>query len=229
MITYYDDRPYPSPRLHPYAAGNPEQHGYVDFKADNKLIEATLEDFSPFAHRQATQTFYALIRELNGLDSHLETSDCALRPPYSHRDKNSTLPVAIDGRLVLLYRHLPYNCGQPTVRWLCGTLMSILARVDPAFEASAAVVGFTLNPVIQLAQSEGEWVSESDFSCAEDDPGRGQHLMLSFWAYGKDEGQAFENLDRLFRNVQAACRQLNEQIDRSITEAQATQSSTGLG
>lgn len=219
MITYYDNRPYPIPRLHPYVAANPQQHGYVDFKTCPASIEATLEDFSQYAHRRAIQTFYGLIRELNGPNSHLETSDCALRPPSGHQDANSALPVAIEGRLVLLYRHLPYNGMDQTAHWLCGKLMSILNAVDPAFPASEAVVGFTLNPVIQVALSKGEWVSDNDFSCAEDDSGHGQHLMLNFWAYGRDEDHAFESLDRLFRNLQVACRQLNQNIETALAEA----------
>lgn len=106
---HYDDRPYPIPRLHPYVAANLCQNHYVDFKASPERIEATLGDFAQFADRQAVQTFYALVRQINGADSHLESSDCALGAPSAHRNPNSTLALAIHGRLVLLYTHLPYN------------------------------------------------------------------------------------------------------------------------
>lgn len=220
MITYYDNqRVYEALRLHPYASGNAEQSGYVDFKKEPEKIPSVLEDFKPHSQQPAIQTFYEFLRRVNGRDSFLETCDCALRPPGAHSDNNSRLPISIYGRLFIMYRDERLNCSQERARWLCGKLMSILNVVDPDLTANEGLVGFTLNPVLHTEISNGNWRSDGQFECDADDPAHGMHTMLSFWAYGNDADHAFENLDRLFKNIAQGCTELNREIKLGIEGA----------
>lgn len=213
MITYYDkQRTYEVLRLHPYAPGDAEQSGYVDFKNEPEKIPSALEDFKPYSQQPAIQTFYKLLEYINGQDSFLETCDCALRPPTAHSDNNSSLPISVHGRLFLMYRDERLNCSQEHADWLCGRLMSILDQTDPNLTANEAVIGLTLNPVLHTDISNGDWRPDGQFECAEDDPAHGAHTMLSFWGYGNDATHAFEHLDRLFKNIAQGCAMLNCEI-----------------
>lgn len=70
MEVYYDEaRGYREARLHPYTAGDADQSGFIDFKAQPQRIPEVLEDFRPFADRPAIQTFYAMLAWINGPDS----------------------------------------------------------------------------------------------------------------------------------------------------------------
>lgn len=222
MITYYDNhRTYDALRLHPYDPGGAQQSGYVDFKVEPEKIPTVLEDFLPYSHYPAVQTFYMLLKYINGPSSFLESCDCALRPPASHSDSNSSLPLSVHGRLFLMYREEGLNCSKEHAEWLCGKLMSILKEIDPELTANEAVIGFTLNPVLHTAISNGEWRADGSFECEESDPAHGLHTMLSFWGYGNDEVHAFANLARLFKNIEQGCIELNREIKRGIEEASA--------
>ena len=221
MIVYYDhERTYSEPRLHPYAAATPEQSGHVDFKERPALIRTVLEDFLPFSDQKAVQTFYSFLEWINEPDCHLETCDCALRPPALHQDTNSSLALSVHGRLFVMYRNLALNSSADYSDWLRGALMTNLSRTDPDLSAHEAVVGFTFSPVLQTAISAGRWLPGDFFDAAHDDPGLGRHLMLSFWAYGNTAEGAFGNLDRLFTNLWAACRIVSDVITRGINNGQ---------
>lgn len=209
MTVYYDhSRTYATARLHPYTAAQPGESGYVDFKADPQLIPEVLEDFRPFADRPAIQTFYSFLRWINGPSSHLESSDCALRPPGPHQDGNSTLPLCIYGRLCLQFRDPFLNSSLPKVARLSARIMECLHATDAGLSEEAGVVGVTRVPILQLAISKGTWQPDESFKAQLDDPGRGEQLMLSFWAYGKDDDEAFASLERVFTNIWTACRSL---------------------
>jgi hypothetical protein len=213
---YHDaDRTYPTIRLHPYTGTGVEQAGYVDFKTQPERIPSVLEDFRSFAHREGIQEFYELLRKINGADSQLESSDSAFRPPGPQKDANSHRALSGYGRLYILFRNLTYNCSDSHVKWLTQELMRELTNTDPQLPSSEGVVGFTLIKILQLALSAGEWLGEQ-FSAADDDPGHGQHLMLSFWAYGDTEDEVYVNLGRIFRNIGVACAAVSNEITRSL-------------
>ena len=217
LQVYYDaDRTYATIRLHPYTGTSVEQAGHVDFKSQPERIPDVLEDFRPFAHRAGIQEFYGLLREINGPESQLESSDSAFRPPAPHKDPNSYRALSAYGRLYILFRNLAYNSSDNHVQWLTQTMMRELTYADPQWPSSEAVVGFTLISVLQLALSAGEWLSDSQFSAADNDPGHGQHLMLSFWAYGDTEDEVYVNLGRVFKNIGVACAAVSNEIKRSL-------------
>jgi hypothetical protein len=219
MEVYYDnDRTYPEPRPHPYEAGSPDQSGFVDFKTRPESIETVLEDFRPFASRSAIRTFYSFLRWINGPDSHLETNDCAFRVPSAHTDANSNLALGCHGRVYVFYRNLSLNSSSQHSDWLCGKLMQLLDGTDPEFTGQQGVVGFTLNSALQLSLWHGIRLPDGTLDTRVDDPGFGRHLMLSFWAYGNDEAEVFQNLDRLFKNIWEATKKLSNEIDAAFKE-----------
>ncbi|MDF2435293.1 MAG: hypothetical protein JWP44_4924 [Mucilaginibacter sp.] len=216
MEAFYDPtRVYPTARLHPYTGTGANQSGYIDFKASPEQIASALEDFRPFAHREAVQVFYGLLREINGSDSHFETSDCAFRQPAPHRDAHSQHALCAFARLYILFRTLPLNCSSAHTDWLAGKLLDVLRQIDPTMTATDGVVALTLTEILHTGLSNGIWL-DGQFDCPDDDPGFGKHLMLSFFAYGDDEDQAYDNLSRVFRNIGHACGSLSEEIAASL-------------
>jgi len=181
-----------------------------------------LEDFIPFADTTAVQTFYDYLRWINGPESVLETSDCALRPPRPHNDPHSAAKLSIHGRVFILYRNLHLNSLKEQSNWLCGKLMQILAATDPALTAAEGVVGFTKNPSLQKAISNGRSIGTAFQATGPNDPGFGEHLMLSFWAYGDNDAAVFGSLQRVFTNVWTACRQISAEIEAALAPAPNT-------
>lgn len=222
MEVYFDEaRGYRDARLHPYSAGDADQSGFIDFKAQPQRIPEVLEDFRPFADRPAIQTFYAMLAWINGPQSRLESCDCLLRPPAPHRDANSSRPLCINGRLCLMFRHLPANCDSQNADWLCGRMMAELSQIDVGLPASDAVVGFSQNASLYTAISQGFFLPDGRFDSAHDDPGMGTHPMLSVWAYGDDEDAAFDMLERVYRNIWQACRHVSTAIDEGLRQQAA--------
>ena len=221
-IYYADDLTYPEPRLHPYAPGAPDQHGYEDFKANPAAIRTVLEDYLPFGQQRAIQTFYAFLEWINGRDSYLETNDCVLRAPVENKDPTSHHAIKILGRVVILFRNLSDNASADNARWLCHQFMQKLEAIDPDFPSTSAVLGFTLNPAIQVALSKGSWLADGkSFDAGPDDPGHALHLAATFWVFGDTEADAFQNLDRLFKNLWQASRAISEEIRVAYVAAKA--------
>src|SRR5665213_615390 len=217
MQVYYDsDRVYQIVRLHPYTGSAPGQTGHVDLKAHPELITSAMEDFVPFAHRAATQAFYQLLRELNSPASHLETSDCAYRPPRPHSDAHSPLALSAYGRLYVLFRDLRLNCVPSQAQWLCGKLMAILSETDPSLSVAQGVVGFTQVRILHTTLSTGEWLAGGQFECADDDPGYGDHLMLSSFAYGNTDDEVDESLSRVFQNITESCVLISQEMASAL-------------
>jgi len=217
MVVYYDrNRTYPEARLYPYGPSYPGDSGFVDFKHNPELIRTALEDFRRFNHRQAVQTFYDFLSWINGSDSCLETNDCAFRPPEPHQNPISQLPLCAYGRVYVLFRDLRLNSSRKCSGWLCENLMRVLNQTGAELSEQQGVVGFTLNPSLQISISKGSWRNDGSFETDADDPGFGHHLMLSFWAYGNNEDESFHNLNRVFENIWIACRSVSKHAGNSF-------------
>jgi hypothetical protein len=203
-------------RLHPYQRGPGGGAGYIDLKAHPDQIPHALEDFVPFAHLEAIQEFFRFLHEINGPGSPLETSDSALRPPRPHRDANSTLALSGFGRIYVLYRDLRLNCIPRQVMWLHGNLGHSLMTLDPSFAAEHGVVGMSCAKILHTTLSNGRWTADGQFESGDNDPGFGQHVILSFWAYGNTEAEVYANLERVFRNIRQACAAISTQINSAM-------------
>ncbi len=207
MFVQYDTDHNPPHRRHPWidAASGPNAR-YRDFVKRPELISEVLEDFRPFAKFQAIQSFYNLLRWLNGADSPFETNDCGLCPPRIDSQTPDIIrhifdsdPVVLHGRLTILYRSLAFNTLMPYVQWLTTNIHDTLRDRVPNFPA-AVFVG-TWPHLFAAIDRTGDVVS------------------LRFWAWGSDERIAMQNLGAIFGNLegllQALAHALNER-QRSI-------------
>lgn len=225
MRVYYDEgREYRDVRLHPYQPNPDElaQAGFVDFKKEPHRIPEVLEDFRPRASEAAVQTLYELLRWLNGPDSELESIDCAFRPPSESTSRSvSHHALEAEGRLCLMFRNLAANCHRDTFDWLLGRLALELGQLDTELPESAAVVGFSTAAALFTELSEtGVHLPDGTFESDDNDSAHGHQVMLWFWVWGDDEAAVFANLDRVFKNIWAACRTTSEEIKAGNKRAQ---------
>lgn len=105
------------------------------------------------------------------------------------------------------------------MNWLCDRTMAALGEVDPEMSEADGLVIFTLSPALHAALSAGGHMDDGSLVSPYDDPGRGWHLMLTFYAYGDDEAQSMAMLDRVFCNIDAACRSVSREVGKGLAPA----------
>ena len=203
-------------RMHPFIAVRPGEAGFVDFKSHPERIPEALEDFVAHAHEPAVQTFYHFLAWLNGHDSFLESCDCALRGPESHRFKYSKRKLCAHGRLMLMHRDLAANCDD-RFNLLYNALGRSLTSIDPEFLRVHGLVGLApsralFEDLLPAHANVDGYVSRFG------DAGRGYQVTLVFKAFGNDAGETFANLDRVFKNIEAACRGTSKCLQALKTE-----------
>lgn len=212
MDIFHDPKSgFEKPRMHPYISTRSGEAGFVDFKRAPERIAHVLEDFVALSHEPAIQTFYGLIAWLNGPVSRLESCDCALRGPEAHRWDHSSRPLCIHGRLMLMYRNPLANCDE-RINLLYDTLGNELSAIDSQFTRDQATVGFALSSVLYKDLCRGCADENGFILVADDDPGLGSHVLLQFQAFGNDNEEAFRHLDRVFQNIELACRRTSEMV-----------------
>lgn len=212
MDVYQDQSEgFPNPRVHPFVAIRRGETGFVDFKHHPERIAEVLEDFVALGHEPAIQTFYRFLAWLNGPDSLLESCDCALRGPEPHDFKYSQRLLSVHGRVMLMHRDLSKNCDE-RFELLYNSMGRELSSIDRELTRSQGIVGFACSPAVYkdlipaLHHKNGKIISRSG------DPGRGYQAMLLFKAFGDDAGEAFNNLDRVFKNIEMASRRTSEKL-----------------
>lgn len=212
MDVYQDQSEgFPKARLHPFVAKRTGEAGFVDFKHHPERIAEVLEDFVALGHETAIQTFYRLLVWLNGPDSLLESCDCALRGPELHDFKYSQRLLSVHGRLMVMHRDLSANCDD-RYNFLYNSLGRELSSIDEGLTRSQGIVGFASSRALYrdlipaLHRKNGKIISRNG------DPGRGYQVLLSFKAFGDDADEAFKNLDRVFKNIEMACRCTSEKL-----------------
>jgi len=189
----YADGVFPELRSHPWLESTTDVAAhYYDFTRSPQLIRSTLEDFVPWGHYGAIETFYALLERLNHTRSALETNDCEFTGPHLNAEPEIPKAFECSGRLMLLFRSLTRNTVEASVASLTHALHSNLAQLDETFVWG--LVGTTLVPTryLGLPESNGQQL--------------GQQLMISFWAWGDSEADTMLNLDRLLTNLSRALR-----------------------
>jgi hypothetical protein len=122
MRVYFEsDDKYKGIRAFPYkgTSGGPGED-YYDFKKNPGLISSVLEDFVPWESNKAIQQFHEMLRWLNGADSPLESSDCALARQLGDNRTKEAFPRELEtsGRLMVLYRDLSLNTSLDHMEWL---------------------------------------------------------------------------------------------------------------
>ena len=182
-------------RSHPWS-GSPsdptlQHHNLVQ---SPKLIRTSLEDWRPWEHYPATESFYRLLEWLNGPGSVLETSDCAFNGPTPHELPDFDKALQCSGRLMLLFRDLSKNTDATKVHVLTQSLARALSQIDTDFAWGA--IGLTIVPV--------------QFTTLPSPPEeqQGAQVMLSLWTWGDDEAEAMTHMDRTISNLDTALRQV---------------------
>lgn len=190
-------------RSHPWdCAESNTKHKYYDFTSYPDLISNVLEDFCPWANKNAIIEFYEILRWLNGTNSHFETNDSAFQGPRNNTDSNFIKSLQCNGRLMILYRDIILNVSKEHVRWLNDAIQFYLRRIDQEFRWG--VIGTTIVPVRYINLPVDEQI--------------GKQIMLSFWAWGDDEIETFQNLKRTFLNLRNALQYVSKEIAKSISE-----------
>ena len=176
-------------RSHPWSTSTGDlSHRYYDFRATPELIPEVLEDFLPWEAYPAVRSLYGLLAWINGKDSPFESNDCAFAGPEVNIDRGFRKKLQCCGRLGVFFRDLSLNTSERAMsRWV-ETLHTGLRALDPGFAWGA--VGTTRLRVDYRELSE---------SGAE-----GSQLLLSFWAWGDDEPEVFENLARVIAALREA-------------------------
>ncbi len=198
MRVYFEsDDKYEGIRAFPYngTSGGPEED-YYDFKKNPELIPRVLEDFVPWEKHKAIQRFYEMLRWLNGDDSPLESSDCALARQLGENRTKEPFPRQFEssGRLMVLYRDLRLNTSADHMEWLKKATHFHLNRFDPTFELGAVGLFLTNTSYSQLGGQLGT------------------ELVILFFAFGDNEQEVMENLDRLFRNLYTALKCVSQEL-----------------
>ena len=180
-------------RSHPWSTSeaNPD-HRYYDFRARPDLIRSVLEDFRPWDAQPAVGAFYDLVLWINGPDSPFASNDCAFNGPADNTEPTVARRLQCSGRLGLLFRDLLANTKEPEVTRLVDGIHARLSVLDP--ELVWGAVGTTRLNVDYLELHGGG--------------ARGAQVLLSFWAWGDDEPEVFENLARVVAGLGQALRSI---------------------
>jgi hypothetical protein len=202
MIVYQDDHFAPPPdqrlRMHPYEGGASPGVRYHDFRARPDLIPEVLEDFIAMAHYPAVQTFYELLRWINGPTSVFESNDCGLRPVRERQSSGFSGKLECTGRLMIFLRELKQNVSRAHVESYMRRIEKVLREADPEFVDGA--VALTLIPCGFEALS------------TEDEVQVGDELQITWWAFGDTEGDALAALERVYGNVSHALRKVSDEL-----------------
>lgn len=178
------------------------RHRYMDFKVSPELIRTSLEDFLPMAQYPAVEAFYALLTQLNGAGSRLESNDCAFTAPEPSGEASRVRTLRCEGRLMLLFRELGMNThGRAWPSFLDALHRALEAR-DRGFELG--LIGTALTPVRFVSQHGNETTRETTTPSEE-----GVQLMISFWSWGGTERVCMTNLGRVFSNLAPVLRALS--------------------
>jgi hypothetical protein len=203
LLVYYENST-PPPREHPWqGAESGNDAAYHNFVERPDLISTVLENFKPHADWGAIQTFYELLRWLNGPISPFETNDCGLMDPCVDpnapdliRPRFETDPLKIYGRLAVLYRDLGRNTSPQHVSWLKKCIFDGLGQRVEDFPAAVSI---------------SDW---PHWFIALDKPGH--VVLLQYWSWGSDTAQAVHNLDGIYQSLLGLFQSIAAVLDPSL-------------
>lgn len=201
MIVYYaKEFETAEPRAHPWSTSVANKcHAYVDFKVHPSRVRSALEDLQPYSEFPFAEKFYSLIEWLNGRVSVLETNDCAFRGAHENADQQFKFERRCSGRLMILYRDVIENAKATSVDWLLESLCRCIGRANPSFVAGA--VGLSRMATIYKALGNGPGTG-----------GLGSQVMLSFFAYGKNDARCYESMERVLDVASISLEKVNRQL-----------------
>ncbi|SQH76698.1 conserved protein of unknown function [Shewanella benthica] len=188
-------------RSHPWTTMTTDESSiYMDFKKNPKLIRSSLEDFTPFNHWPFTDTFYSLVEWLNSSTSLLESNDCTFNVAEENPDTQYPYAKKCSARLMILFRDIEENCQQRSIDWLMQNILQQVASTKVGFRAGA----------ICLSQSATCYLALGDKA---DTGGMGQQVVLTFFAYGKNERRCYENMQQVISHAQHCLKAVNKKLN----------------
>ena len=187
-------------RSHPWTTMTTDESSiYMDFKKNPKLIRSSLEDFQPFNKWPFVDTFYSLVEWLNSSSSLLESNDCTFNAAEENPDKQYPYAQKCSARLMILFRDIEENCQQRSIDWLIQNILESVAGTKLGFRAGA----ICLSPSTTCYLALGDKV---------DTGGMGQQVILTFFAYGKNEQRCYENIQQVISHAEHCLKKVNKKL-----------------
>lgn len=194
-------------RSHPWTDMHSDKNSiYRDFKKNPALIRTSLEDFTPLKKWVFVESFYALIEWINSPLCLLESNDCTFNVVEENHDQQYDYAKKCSARLMILFRDIPENCQQRSIDWLMQNILQSVASTKPNFRAGA----------ICLSQNETCYLALGD---SPDTGGMGQQLVLTFFAYGKNERRCYDNMNQVISIAHSCLKRVNKQIQNGELDA----------
>lgn len=194
-------------RSHPWTAMEDDPSSlYVDFKKNPQLIRSILEDFIVHKKWPFVDRFYSLVEWVNSPKSLLESNDCTFNATQTNVDQQYPYAKKCSARLMILFRDIPENCQQRSIDWLMQNILQAVASGKLGFRAGA----------ICLSQNEICYLALGD---KPDTGGIGQQLVLTFFAYGKNDKRCYENMEQVIDHAHDVLNKVNKQILNGELEA----------
>lgn len=187
-------------RSHPWTSMESDKSSiYVDFKKTPTLIRSSLEDFQPFNKWAFVDTFYSLVEWINSSSSLLESNDCTFNAAEENDDEQYPYANKCSARLMILFRDIPENCQQRSIDWLMQNILQSVVSTKLGFRAGA----------ICLSQSATCYLALGDQT---DTGGIGNQVVLTFFAYGKNERRCYENMQQVFSHAHRCLKDVNKKL-----------------
>jgi len=188
-------------RSHPWTSMTTDETSiYMDFKKNPKLIRSSLEDFQPFKKWSFVDTFYSLVEWLNSSSSLLESNDCTFNIAEENPDKQYLYAKKCSVRLMILFRDIEENCQQRSIDWLIQNILQCVAGSKLGFRAGA----------ICLSESATCYLALGD---QVDTGGMGQQVVLTFFAYGKNERRCYESMQQVISHAHHCLKTVNKKLE----------------
>jgi hypothetical protein len=187
-------------RSHPWTSMQSDQSSiYMDFKKNPKQIRNSLEDLLPLKKWEFVETFYSLIEWVNSPVSLLESNDCTFNMAEENVDDQYPYAKKCSARLMILFRDIPENCQQRSIDWLMQNILHSVASTKLGFRSGA----------ICLSQNATCYLELGDQA---DTGGIGQQVVLTFFAYGKNERRCYESMQQVLSHGHNCLKKVNKKI-----------------
>lgn len=207
-------------RPHPWTTAlENEEHRYYNFRRCPDLIPTVLEDFLPWSHYAAIQTFYELLAWLNGPDSKLESNDCAFSGIKENRIPQVPKTRGCNGRLMIFLRDVSLNLSPDSaaawdksdqtnqlvppklsehLKWLGDRSIEVIHNTSVSSEYT--FVELEIHPVLYSTALV---------------PARqrlGYELSFKFWAWGSTDEETMENLQMVMKTMFSCLKRISKEI-----------------
>lgn len=189
-------------REHPWSDTEYDEQGgaYYDFTKHPELIPTVLEDFVPYANRDAVKRFYEFLAWINGPVSALETNDCGFRGPARCAVDLFRATHSAMGRVEFFFRSHARNLNQITLLMNLFCLYLQVHRTD--FHSAVFTIGVAKTGYVDLPQIYGH----------------GYRIRVEFTAYGNSEVEVFDNLLVTIDAIWKAAKRTNDALSLPLPE-----------